>query len=164
VIKIDLTVGFGKVGYHSGEAGGIIPETFRIIRELLDRIENSDNGNVIEELRIEPPESKKKEAEHIAKNYAESFLAQYNDIVPGGIIMNKDNVAEAYLNRAWYPNMSITGAAGLPPLASAGNVLRPSTTVRISMRIPPGMDGHKAKDIIVKKLTENPPYNATVEA
>lgn len=29
---IDLTVELGSAGYHSGEVGGIVPETFRIVR------------------------------------------------------------------------------------------------------------------------------------
>ena len=38
---VELKVEFGKSGYHSGEVGGIIPETFRIMRNLLDRVDNS---------------------------------------------------------------------------------------------------------------------------
>jgi hypothetical protein len=59
---VDLTVEFGKVGYHSGECGGIIPETFRIVRMLLDRLDNTETGEVAEEMRVETPDFKKKEA------------------------------------------------------------------------------------------------------
>jgi acetylornithine deacetylase/succinyl-diaminopimelate desuccinylase-like protein len=58
--------------------------------------------------------------------------------------------------------MSITGCDGLPPIAMAGNVVRPKTAVRISMRLPPSMDPHKAQAIIEKKLTTDVPYNAKV--
>lgn len=57
--------------------------------------------------------------------------------------MSHDNLVEAYLNNTWRPNMSITGADGLPPIASAGNVLRPKTSVRISMRVCPAFDAKK---------------------
>lgn len=68
-----------------------------------------------------------------------------------------------YLNNVWRPNLSITGADGLPPIQSAGNVLRASTTLRCSMRLTPGFDAKKANDMLIEKLTKDVPYNAKVE-
>ena len=48
-IKSELTVKVLYEGVHSGDASGIIPSSFRILRKLLDRIENSDNGEIIKE-------------------------------------------------------------------------------------------------------------------
>lgn len=76
--------------------------------------------------------------------------------------MDQDNISELYLNNVWRPNMSITGADGLPPIASAGNVLRPKSSVRISMRLCPTFDAKKAEEIIREKLSANIPYNAKV--
>jgi len=64
-------------------------------------------------------------------------------------LMDQDNIEEMYLNNVWRPNMSITGADGLPPVSSAGNVLRPQTTVRISMRISPAFNAEDAKNIMI---------------
>jgi hypothetical protein len=50
VAKVDMRVQSGKQNYHSGETGGIVPETFRIARILLDRLDDSSNGKVCEEL------------------------------------------------------------------------------------------------------------------
>lgn len=58
--------------------------------------------------------------------------------------------------------MSITGADGLPPVSMAGNAVRASTSVRISMRLPPTMNAAKAQEILEKTLTTNVPYNAKV--
>lgn len=58
--------------------------------------------------------------------------------------------------------MSITGADGLPPVGMAGNAVRSSTSVRISMRLSPIMDPKKAEAIMREKLTTNVPYNAKV--
>jgi hypothetical protein len=69
---------------------------------------------------------------------------------------------ECYLNKTWRPNLAITGADGLPPVAIAGNVLRPKTTVRCSMRLCPVFEAHDAVKIMEEKLTTNPPYNAKV--
>jgi acetylornithine deacetylase/succinyl-diaminopimelate desuccinylase-like protein len=71
---------------------------------------------------------------------------------------------ELYLNNVWRGNLSITGAAGLPPIEAAGNVLRPKTTVRLSMRVSPGLEANKVRDMMIQKLTENPPYNAKITA
>jgi len=76
--------------------------------------------------------------------------------------MNEDNIPEMYLDNVWRPNLSITGAEGLPPIVAAGNVLRPQTTIRCSMRLCPTFDAKKANEIMEKKLSENVPYNAKV--
>jgi len=67
-----------------------------------------------------------------------------------------------YLDNVWNPNMSITGAEGLPPIAMAGNVVRSNTGARISMRLPPAMDPKKAEAILLEKLTNDPPYGAKI--
>ena len=88
---VDVHVKGGKIGYHSGECGGIIPETFRIVRQLLDRLDDSKTGKVIEELHAEVPEWKVKEAEYIAKNFGEKLYTKY-DLHPGLKVMNQDNL------------------------------------------------------------------------
>ena len=74
-----------------------------------------------------------------------------------------DNKVEGVLRRTWKPALSIVGSDGLPPTANAGNVLRPYTTLQLSMRIPPMVDAQEAKSAIEKGLNENIPYDATVE-
>src|SRR3546814_9760195 len=68
-----------------------------------------------------------------------------------------DDLTELVLNRTWRPQLAITGADGLPPLASAGNVLRPFTAVKLSLRIPPTLDGVKAGEALKKLLESDPP-------
>ncbi len=77
-------------------------------------------------------------------------------------MVSQDNLPEMYLNNVWRPNLSITGADGLPPIASAGNVLRPSTTVRCSMRLCPTFNAKKATEIMTQKLTQDVPHNAKI--
>ena len=76
--------------------------------------------------------------------------------------VDQDNIPDLYLNKSWRPNLSITGAEGLPSIVAAGNVLRPKTTLRCSMRLCPVFDAHLAQDIITEKLTKDVPYNAKV--
>jgi acetylornithine deacetylase/succinyl-diaminopimelate desuccinylase-like protein len=69
---------------------------------------------------------------------------------------------EGILNRTWRPALAVTGAAGFPTIDSAGNVLRPKTTFKLSMRIPPTVDGERATHALRRALTEQPPYSARV--
>ena len=63
----------------------------------------------------------------------------------------------------WRPALAVTGASGLPTVDKAGNVLRPSTTLRVSIRLPPGRDSAKAIKTVEDILTTDPPYGAKVE-
>jgi acetylornithine deacetylase/succinyl-diaminopimelate desuccinylase-like protein len=74
---LDLTVQVGKAGYHSGEVGGIVPETFRIVRQLLDRLDDSKTGEPCDELKIEVPEWKRKEAEEITAIAGKELYEKY---------------------------------------------------------------------------------------
>jgi len=158
---IDCTVECGAGGYHSGEVGGIVPETFRIVRTLLNRLDNSETGEVTAELQSEPPQWKLDEAKHLAALAGKEIYEKYK-IVEGAEWMNMNDLEKLYLKGTWEANMSITGADGLPAIKSAGNVVRPKTSVRISMRLPPSMNPQTAQAIMEKKLTENVPYNAKV--
>jgi acetylornithine deacetylase/succinyl-diaminopimelate desuccinylase-like protein len=73
-----------------------------------------------------------------------------------------DDLAELVLNRTWRPALSLTGIDGIPPLNSAGNVLRPHTAVKLSLRLPPTVDGKRAGDLLQELLLRDPPNGAHV--
>ena len=75
--------------------------------------------------------------------------------------MTKDPV-EIILNRTWRAALAVTGADGLPPVAAAGNVQRPYTNLKLSLRVPPLVDGPQAAAKLKKILETDPPYSATV--
>lgn len=76
--------------------------------------------------------------------------------------ISKEDVANMYLNGRWRPSLTIVGVDGLPPTTKAGNVIRKSTTVKVSIRLPPTMDTEKAREIILSKLSVDPPYGAKI--
>jgi len=82
--------------------------------------------------------------------------------LPGMVPMHSDRT-ELVLNRTWRPALSVTGVDGMPPLSNAGNVLRPFTAVKLSLRIPPTLDPKRATEVLQKVLTDSPPYGARVE-
>ena len=83
-------------------------------------------------------------------------------IVEGAQYCNQNDRVKMYLNNTWEPNLSVTGADGLPPVGLAGNVVRANTSLRFSMRLPPSMNAKDAEAIMRKKLTEDVPYGAKV--
>jgi len=157
---LDVNIQVGVNGYHSGEVGGIVPETFRILRTLLDRLDDPKTGKVADELHVPLPDWKREEADFMAKLAGEQLCKKY-DIVEGAKY-SSDDIAKMYLDNVWNPNMSITGADGLPPVNMAGNVVRASTGARISMRLPPSMDPAKAEAFMRETLTKDPPYGAKI--
>jgi len=162
VTLCDLTVSGAKGGYHSGEVGGIVPETFRVVRELLSRLDDPATGEVIKELHTELPGYARPEAEHMVALSGKEMCTKYK-MHEGVKYMSEDDLVEMYLNNTWRPNLSITGAGGLPDYQKAGNVVRASTSLRLSMRLPPNQDAHKAAAIVKSKLTQNVPHNCKVE-
>jgi acetylornithine deacetylase/succinyl-diaminopimelate desuccinylase-like protein len=138
ICMIDMTVECGKSGYHSGEVGGIVPETFRVVRELLSRLDDPKTGKVIAEFETELPPYAFDEAKMMAAKGPDAMYKKYH-VHEGVQYLSEDNLEEMYLNNTWRANLAITGASGLPDVSVAGNVIRSSTTVRCSMRLPPNM-------------------------
>jgi len=161
VTLCDVTVKAAKGGYHSGEVGGIVPETFRVMRHLLNRLDDSETGDVMKELETELPAYALPEAKKMAE-LMKTDLAEKYKMEEGVEFVSKD-MEKMYLDNTWKANLSITGAGGLPQYQKAGNVVRASTSLRLSMRLPPNMDAKKANMHVKEKLTTNVPHNCKVE-
>jgi acetylornithine deacetylase/succinyl-diaminopimelate desuccinylase-like protein len=148
-------------GVHSGTASGVVPSSFRVLREILSRVEDERTGQVLlESLHVEIPAARRAQ---IAAS-AESLRHDVEGAFPwaGGTRPTSGDVTELLLRRTWRPALSVTGAEGLPALASAGNVLRPYTALKLSMRIPPRLDPAAASAALKTALEKDPPHGATV--
>ena len=157
----DLSVEVLTEGVHSGDASGIVPSSFRIVRQLLDRIDDNLNGLVsAPEFNVDIPEQRQTQAALAAQVLQDQVYNKF-PFIEGAEPVSTD-AAELILNRTWRPALSITGAEGLPALANAGNVLRPKTSVKISLRIPPGCDASRASARLKQLLESDPPYGANV--
>jgi len=161
LIGLSMKVEVLREGVHSGGASGHVPSSFRIARQLLSKLEDENTGKVLlESLHTEIPDHRIKETETFVSILQEEIVKEFpwkSEMKP-----STDNKVEGVLRRTWKPALSIVGSDGLPPTANAGNVLRPYTTLQLSMRIPPMVDAQKAKSEIKKALNENIPYDATV--
>lgn len=157
----NLKVSVLEEGVHSGDASGIVPSSFRILRHLLSRLEDQITGKIlVEDLFVEIPDQRLQQAKSCASVLDTAVYDKF-PLMPGMHVMNSD-LTELVLNRTWRPALSITGVDGMPSLSNAGNVLRPYTAVKLSLRLPPTLDPKKASEILQRVLTENPPYQAKV--
>ncbi len=148
-------------GVHSGDASGVVPSSFRIARRLLDRIEDGASGRILPAAFHAPvPEERVAQARVASAILGETMVKRFP--WAGRTRPMVDEKVEVVLNRTWRPALSITGADGLPPIANAGNVLRPVTKLKLSLRIPPTIDGERATEELKKLLEADPPHGATV--
>ena len=157
----NLRVDILTEGVHSGLASGIAPSSFRILRVLLDRIEDSRTGEIkLPEMWVDIPADVRKAAEAFTAEVGEGE-ARGLPFVEGAHAVSDDPV-ELVLNSTWRPQLSVIGMDGVPPAANSGNVLRPFTSVRLSFRIPPTADPDAASTALAEALGADPPYGARV--
>ncbi|MGD8429843.1 MAG: M20 family metallopeptidase [Ectothiorhodospiraceae bacterium] len=158
----DLCVDILTEGVHSGDASGVVPSSFRIARSLLDRLEDPETGQIRPpELLADIPAERLEQARAAADVLGDAAHEKF-PFVTGARPMGSET-AERILNRTWRPALSVTGADGLPGLDSAGNVLRPRTVLRLSLRLPPTVNGGAATQAVKSLLETDPPYGAKVE-
>ena len=149
-------------GVHSGDASGVVPSSFRIARKLLDRLEDSATGWIIPSaFHARIPSERVAQAAEAAAILGDIVFRKYP--FAAGTRPMVDDGAEALLNRTWRPALSVIGADGLPPIADAGNVLRPITALELSLRLPPPIDGNAATSAMKSLLEANPPHGAHVK-
>ncbi|WP_133479180.1 M20 family metallopeptidase [Cognatilysobacter segetis] len=157
----NLTVRVLHEGVHSGDASGVVPSSFRILRSLLSRIEDQATGRIlIEDMHVEVPAERLAQAQEAARVLDTAVYDKFPFL--DGMTPMADDLTELVLNRTWRPALSVTGVDGMPSLQSAGNVLRPFTAVKLSLRLPPTLDGKRAGELLEQAITQDPPYGAHV--
>lgn len=161
VMSGDLTVEVLTEGVHSGSASGIVPSSMRIIRQLLDRLEDATTGEIKPEfMKVEIPSHRVEEARRTAVALGEMVHGEF-PFVKGMSPVTHD-AAELILNRTWRPTLSITGQRGMPDLSSAGNVLRPFTSLKLSFRLPPSLSTDGVGEKLKALIERDAPYGARV--
>ena len=142
-------------GIHSGDGSGVVAESFRVLRALLDRIDDPISGVLKPAaLHVEIPASRIAQAERVAAVVGDEMAAKYP--WADGIAPMPASTTELILNRTWRPTLTITGQDGLPSCADAGNVLRPYTRLKLSFRLPPTLDPEAARAAITEAVLATP--------
>ena len=148
-------------GVHSGDASGVVPDSFRLARQVLSRFEDEGTGAIkAKAFNVEIPAERKAQAKVAAQALGESAWRKFP--FAGSTEPPTRDLAELILNRTWRPALTVIGAAGLPAPANAGNVLRPGTSLAISVRIPPTADPDACMGALREALTADPPQGAKV--
>ena len=162
VLKVDILT----EGVHSGDSSGVVPSSFRILRQVLDRLEDARSGHLLPEgFHCSVPADRLAQVQQAAAILGENTWKTFPwacGADGGPTLPTTTDPVEALLNRTWRPTLSVTGVDGFPPLHSAGNVLRPYTAFKLSLRLPPLVDGHQASLRLKALLEDNAPYNARV--
>jgi acetylornithine deacetylase/succinyl-diaminopimelate desuccinylase-like protein len=165
VLKVEVLT----EGVHSGDASGLVPSSFRIMRQVLDRLEDSASGRLLPaSFHCEVPPERLAQAQATAAILGDELYKRFpwahHDC--GGssqfTLPTTTDPLQALLNRTWIPTLSVTGADGLPDLKNAGNVLRPYTAFKLSLRLPPLVDAAQAVQQLKTLLEDNAPYQAKV--
>ena len=165
VLKVEVLT----EGVHSGDASGLVPSSFRIMRQVLDRLEDSKTGRLLpQSFHCEVPADRMAQAQATAKILGDELYkrfpwAHYDcEGATAFALPTTLEPVEALLNRTWRPTLSVTGAEGCPSFRDAGNVLRPYTAFKLSLRFPPLIDAGVAVQELKKLLEDNAPYQAKV--
>ncbi len=165
VLRVDVL----SEGVHSGDASGVVPSSFRVLRQVLDRLEDSATGRLLPGIfHCDVPPERQAQARVTAdilgdEVYKRFPWAHYDC---GGatqsVLPTTTDPLQALLNRTWMPTLSVTGAEGFPAMKDAGNVLRPFTAFKLSLRLPPLVEASTAVQALKTLLEDNAPYQAKV--
>jgi len=156
-----LTVRVLTEGVHSGSASGIVPSSFRLLRGLLSRIEDEATGAIkLDELYVQIPPQRIEQAKAAAEILGDAVHASYP--FAGTTRPMASDRGELVLNRTWRPQLAVVAMDGYPVPGDAGNVLLPYSTAKLSIRIPPTLEGHAAEQAVKRALEADPPYGAEV--
>jgi acetylornithine deacetylase/succinyl-diaminopimelate desuccinylase-like protein len=160
LVDLGLEVEVLTEGVHSGSAGGVVPSSFRVLRQLLDRIEDAASGELLlPQLHVDIPDERLRQIAATAPELGD--FADRFPFTPGARPMVA-TTEQMLLARTWQPSLEVVGIEGAPAPAQAGNVLRPSTAVKLSVRIPPTADAEVALEALERRLSADPPYGAEV--
>ena len=162
VLKVEILT----EGVHSGDASGLVPSSFRILRQVLDRLEDSRTGRLLpESFHCEIPAARIEQARATAAILA----TRSGSAFPGPAAPTAARPCRRPPTRSRRCSTApggrrsaSAGADGFPELQNAGNVLRPYTAFKLSLRLPPLVDGNEAALKLKALLEDNAPYNAKV--
>ncbi len=162
VLKVEILT----EGVHSGDASGLVPSSFRILRQLLDRLEDARTGELLPgSFHCEVPAERVAQARAAAATLGDAVWRRFPwtcGADGAASLPTTTDPVDALIRRTWRPTLSVTGVDGMPEMGNAGNVLRPYTAFKLSLRLPPLVDAHAASEQLKTLLEDNAPYNARV--
>ena len=162
LLMVKVKVASLTEGVHSGNGGGICSDTFRVFRQLLSSIEDERTGQIVPDFQVDIPNRTIAQNLKTCSMLGDNVWKGFPHV--GDYPMNPERSNEdRALDRGWRASLTITGIDGLPPTSTGGNVIRPATTFKISMRLPPTYDHNKALDRLKYRFDGACPRDCRVE-
>jgi acetylornithine deacetylase/succinyl-diaminopimelate desuccinylase-like protein len=160
MLIVTVTVDVLTEGIHSGQGGGVVPSSFRILRRILSRIEDEADGRILlpELLGAGMPDAYRNNLETLAAEFPDSG----HPVVDGLHLLGADARARLAA-RTWGAALEVVGADGLPKPRDAGSVLRPSTTLKLALRLPPDVDAQAATDALISAIRTDEGAHVTID-
>ncbi len=155
-----LSVDVLSEGQHSGAAGGIVPSSFRLLRDVMDRVEDPHTGRLHPCLHADVPADARRGLEAVAAALGSGVTDRFPWLA--GVRPESDDPVELLLNNAWRPSLATVGLGGAPDVGDAGNTLRPGTRAKLVFRLPPTLDAATAAEAVKTELERDPPHGAHV--
>lgn len=159
-LSATLTAQVLTEGVHSGAAGGIVPSSFRLLRQLVERVEDARSGQLVENLHVEIPDWVCEQARRVAEVLGDMNVDRFpwaGNTGPGDVAPT-----ELVIANTWRPSLAVVGLDGAPAIADAGNTLRPATAAKLVFRLPPSLDAGGAAAQLKETLETEPPHGAVV--
>lgn len=161
LILADVQLRVLREGVHSGAGSGIAPNPLMILRALLSRLEDPHSGRILlPELWAAPSEAQRQETFAAAHILGQQVIATLP--FEEGVRPLHTNPGELLLQNTWAPALAITGIDGVPTRKESGNVLLPEATLRLSIRLSPGVSAEAALAAIHNTLESDPPFGAQI--
>ena len=155
-----LSVDVLTEGQHSGAAGGIVPSSFRLLRGLLERVENAATGELHETLHTAVPPESRAELQAAAAVLGDGIISRFPWVAGAGPATKDPE--QLLIDNTWRPSLATVGLSGAPEVGNAGNTLRPGTSAKLVFRLPPTLDADQAGQQIKTLLEAEPPQGAKV--
>ncbi|MDH5737903.1 MAG: M20/M25/M40 family metallo-hydrolase, partial [Gammaproteobacteria bacterium] len=161
MLRGELKVEVLEQGAHSGNAGGVVPSSFMILRQILSRLEDDKTGEIFPSfLNEQIPDARLAEARNAGEVLKDDFNHMFTYMESGNTLIKEST--ELVLNNTWRASLEITGMDGIPAISEAGNVLRPYTSAKLALRIAPTTSVTAAKQKLEELLTREPPFGAKI--
>ena len=156
-----LSVDVLTEGQHSGAAGGIVPSSFRLLRGLLERVENAATGELHEALHTPVPAESRAELSAAAAVLGDGIINRFPWVAGAGPATA--DAEQLLIDNTWRPSLATVGLSGAPEVGNAGNTLRPGTSAKLVFRLPPTLDADQAARRVKALLEAEPPQGAEVK-
>jgi acetylornithine deacetylase/succinyl-diaminopimelate desuccinylase-like protein len=136
-------------GVHSGSYGGVAPDALSALCRMLATL-HDENGDVAVEglVTARPP----------VFDYPEQRFRDEAAVLDGVTLLGSGSIAE----RLWTKPAASVLAIDATPVRDASNTLIPSARAKVSLRLAPGDDAHRAYAALGKHLREHAPWGVEV--